>query len=162
MSDLRYIPTEAFLNADGTPNLQGAPQLIPNITKEQAMQIFGLVEPTEHHISALRALRYACQRMNDMMMADDGQAWKEANKALPKILAAIPEPDGYLVLWKHQEKNYGPPIGKMNIPIIEKDLRWRFVTKEEGKGIMTQKVLRAGSTDNHPFVTCDIAPLFLA
>ena len=37
------------------------------------------------------ALRSAIDRLNDMLMGDDGQAWKEARKALPHIEAALTE-----------------------------------------------------------------------
>lgn len=36
------------------------------------------------------ALQSAHARLTDMLMGDDGQAWREAERALPKIAAALP------------------------------------------------------------------------
>lgn len=40
------------------------------------------------------ALQLARDRIADMLMGDDGQAWKEARKALPIIDAALPSHKG--------------------------------------------------------------------
>jgi hypothetical protein len=37
----------------------------------------------------LDQLQIACQRIADMLLDDDGQAFKEARKALPRIIATI-------------------------------------------------------------------------
>ena len=81
-----------------------------NVTKEQAeAQLNGIKK--EYPMSFVRAyiahlegevkrkdeaLRLAIDRINDMLMGDDGQAWKEARKALPRIEAALTNTGVYI------------------------------------------------------------------
>ena len=118
------------------------------------------MHPRESYIGALRALRVACHRINDMLMGDDGQAWKEAEKALPKLLAAIPQPDAYLIRWNHRQVDLRGE--KMNVPILDQDKRWELINKTQGQQLSAQKLLRFRHDDNHPYATVDIAPLYLA
>ena len=131
-----------------------------HMTRDQAMQAFDLVHPRESHIGALRALRVACHRINDMLMGDDGQAWKEARKTLPKLLVAIPQPDAYMIRWNHRQVDLRGE--KMNVPILDQDKRWELINKTQGQQLSAQKLLRFRHDDNHPYATVDIAPLYLA
>ena len=56
-----------------------------------------------------QALRTAIARIEDMLLGDDGQAWKEAQKSLPRLKAvledATPEPVGEPVIWRWLNAN---------------------------------------------------------
>ena len=176
--DLRFVASEILsdpahgiqLETDGPPlkvtkvaedRLEiRSDDVVIHMTRDQAMQAFDLVHPRESYIGALRALRVACHRINDMLMGDDGQAWKEAEKALPKLLAAIPQPDAYLIRWNHRQVDLRGE--KMNVPILDQDKRWELINKTQGQQLSAQKLLRFRHTDNHPYATVDIAPLHLA
>lgn len=47
-----------------------------------------------HTPELLEALKIARERLADMLEGDDGQAWDEARKALPKIDAIIARAKG--------------------------------------------------------------------
>ena len=126
------------------------------LSKDQAKQIFGLIEPKESHINALRALRLACIRINDMLMGDDGQAWKEAAKTLPALLESVPEPDAYMVRWNHRQIQFRNE--RISVPILDADKRWELVNKIQGQQILSAKLLHVNL--DHPQATVDVANLY--
>jgi hypothetical protein len=48
-----------------------------------------LVELASRSIQTTAALQTAIDRLEDMLKGDDGQAWKEAKKALPGLRTAL-------------------------------------------------------------------------
>ena len=172
--DLRFVASENLssaahgiqLETDGPPlkvtkvtedRLEiRSDDVVIHMTRDQAMQAFDLVHPRESHINALRALRLACIRINDMLMGDDGQAWKEASKTLPALLESIPEPDAYMIRWNHRQIQFRNE--RISVPILDADKRWELVNKIQGQQILSAKLLHVNH--DHPQATVDVANLY--
>lgn len=86
---------ELFKEADSI--IEQHPEFVQEINQEQFEQIEKLVEGVEiddpiaklHQRNAelTNALNSAIDRLKDMLMGDDGQAWVETEKALPRLEA---------------------------------------------------------------------------
>ena len=65
--------------------------LIPTVHPELAAQIVRVVNSHDTLVSALTVAR---NRLRDMLYQDDGQSYKEAERAMPEIEAALTAAQG--------------------------------------------------------------------